>query len=393
MKMPVHRIAFLFAAVLLSIGNMAYPAGIDMKEGEWRISSEASMKMEGMSMPPVVDESTYCLTRDDFVPKGKNEEECRVVHKKVSGDTVFWRIECKNGKGEGEITYHRTTYKGKMRMTAVDDGQKMTMDIKLSGKYLGPCPKGQKSGPTGKTAQRMEAAEKMAATGRAEAEKGRAQSEKAMAEARKAQAEQAALARKAEDLVKHTKVPGEDPGAFVQDGFAITRECGNAIGSNAFEPGYYRVKFEKATEILNSYRLDKARNDEIKLDEKSPVPRSMLPGGKAAVKCGKGKITWASSDGNVTTKGGIVYKGKSFEGAARSTLTHESGKKIVEVVKVTGRWVGGRDYSSRGGEGAGAGAGASGRGYTAQDTTGGATGTLKDKLKNPVKGIRNLFGF
>jgi hypothetical protein len=56
-------------------------------------------------------------------------------------------MECKKAEGEGEITYRSSTYKGNFRMKMVEDGQTMKMNMKLAGKYLGPCPKGQKSGP------------------------------------------------------------------------------------------------------------------------------------------------------------------------------------------------------------------------------------------------------
>ena len=47
-------------------------------------------------------------------------------------------------KGEGEISYRGTTYDGAIKMKMVEDGQTMTMNTKLAGKYLGPCPKGRK---------------------------------------------------------------------------------------------------------------------------------------------------------------------------------------------------------------------------------------------------------
>ena len=53
-------------------------------------------------------------------------------------------MECKKAEGEGEITYRGSTYKGNFRMKMVEDGQTMTMDTKLAGKYLGPCPKSKK---------------------------------------------------------------------------------------------------------------------------------------------------------------------------------------------------------------------------------------------------------
>ncbi len=67
-----------------------------------------------------------------------------MLNQKVAGNTVSWRIECKKSEGEGEITYRCSTYTGNIRMKTVEDGQTMTMNTRLAGKYLGPCPKGRK---------------------------------------------------------------------------------------------------------------------------------------------------------------------------------------------------------------------------------------------------------
>lgn len=163
MKKIARHSVVLFALVLVCVGVTAHSAGVDMKEGEWEISSETSMTMGTMSMPPTASRSTYCLTREDMVPKSEKEKDCRIMKQKVVGSTVSWRIECKNSEGEGEITYRGSTYKGNFRMKTVEDGQTMTMNMKMSGKYLGPCPKGRKSGPTGETSKRMDAANEAAA--------------------------------------------------------------------------------------------------------------------------------------------------------------------------------------------------------------------------------------
>ena len=149
MKNVARHTVVLFAFILLCAGATAHSAGVDMKEGEWETSSETSMTMGAMSMPSRTDKVTKCLTREDLVPKTEKEKDCRMVKQKVVGNTVSWRMECKKSEGEGEITYSGTTYKGFFNLKAVEDGQTMTMKIKLAGKYLGPCPKGQKSVPTG----------------------------------------------------------------------------------------------------------------------------------------------------------------------------------------------------------------------------------------------------
>jgi len=144
MKNVLRHTVVLFALILLCAAGTAHPAGIDMKEGDWEISSVASMTMGAMSMPPTTRKLTYCLTREDLVPKTEKDKDCKILNKKVVGNTVSWRMECKKAEGEGEITYRGTTYNGFYKMKMVEEGQAMTMNSKLAGKYLGPCPKGRK---------------------------------------------------------------------------------------------------------------------------------------------------------------------------------------------------------------------------------------------------------
>lgn len=144
MKNVARHTVVLFALMLLCAAGTAYPAGVDMREGNWEISSETSMTMGAMSMPPMANKSTYCLTREDPVPKSEKDKDCRIVKQKVVGNTVSWRMECKKGEGEGEISYRGTTYNGFFKMKMVEDGQTMTMNTRLAGKYLGPCPKDRK---------------------------------------------------------------------------------------------------------------------------------------------------------------------------------------------------------------------------------------------------------
>jgi hypothetical protein len=131
------------ALFLLCVAGTAHSAGVDMKEGEWETSSETTMTVGAMSMPPMAGKTTYCLTREDLVPKSEKDKECKMLNQKVVGNTVSWRMECKKSEGEGEITYRGSTYNGNFRMKMVEEGQTMNMNMKLAGKYLGPCPKGK----------------------------------------------------------------------------------------------------------------------------------------------------------------------------------------------------------------------------------------------------------
>ena len=365
MKNVARKTGILFALILLFVAGTAYSAGVDMKEGDWEISSETSMTMGGMSMPSMANKSTYCLTREDLVPKTEKDKDCKMVKQNVVGNTVSWRMECKKAEGEGEITYRGSTYKGNFRMKMMEDGQTMTMNMKLAGKYLGPCPKGQKSGPTGETAKQM-AAGKQAAV--------QAQQQQAQM-----QAEQAANAKKGEAFFKRSVVPSEERGACAQEGFGRTPECEGKTGDLNLKPGEYEITVERGSRIGTTYTPVETERKTVCLADDGPVPDVLGAGRPAHVKRGKETISWTDAAGGRTTKGGILYQGNSLEGAMTSTMDLGAGQGSFSVTKVTGRRIG--DGNCIGG-----------RDYSAKKKGGDSAGGEKKILKDPVKGIRNLFG-
>ncbi len=385
MKNVARQTVVLFALILFCAAGTAHPAGVDMKEGNWEISSETSMVMEGMSMPPMANKSTYCLTREDPVPA--KDKDCKVVNHKVSGNKVSWRMECKKGEGEGEISYHGTTYNGFMKMKSVEDGETMTMNMKLAGKYLGPCPKGQKSGATGETAKQMAAGQQAAVQG-----------QKQLAQI---QAEQAAVAKKTEAFIKRSVVPADEPGACGQAGFARTPECQGKAGDLNLKPGEYEITLERGSRVGTTYMPVEEERKTVCLTEDAPVPAALSAGPPAHVKRGKERITWTGAAEGQTTKGGILYRGNSLEGAMTNTMDLGAGQQSFIVTKVTGRRIGdgnciaARDYTAERRRGK------KGRDYTAKKDAGdaakkgaGDSAAYTDNiLKNPVKGIRNLLGF
>jgi len=373
MRITVRQSALLFALVLLCAAGSARSAGVDMKEGNWEISSESSMKMGAMSMPSMSNKSTYCLTREDPVPSTEKDKECRIVTKSVTGNKVSWRMVCKKGEGEGEISYHGTTYKGYFTMKMVEDGETMTMNTKLSGKYLGPCPRGQKSGPTGETARQVTRGQEMAA----------------QAKTQQAQllAEQAAAAKKGEALIKRSAVPAEERGACAQKGFGRTPECEGKTGGLHLKPGLYEITVERGSRFGTTYTPVEEERKTVCVTEDEPVPRALGAGSPDQVRRGKERITWTEAGGGRTTKGGILYRGSSLEGAVTTTIDTGSGRQSLSVARVTGRRVGdgdclgGRDYSSKP------------MADSEKKGDGDASSGGNKLLKNPVKGIRNLLGF
>jgi len=382
-----HKIA-LFALVLLCAAGTAHSAGVDMKEGEWEITSETSITMGAMSMPPMTSKTTHCLTREDPVPTTEKEKDCKVEDLKVVGNKVSWRIVCKEGEGEGEITYSGTSYKGTFRMKTVEggettkktgksgkktptkktsegaeDGETMTMNMKLSGRYLGPCPKGQKSGPTGETAKQMAGYQAMA--------------ESAQAQAKQQQAEHEARQRKAEAFLNKTVVPADEPGACEQDGFEWTEECEQKAGKLNLQDGEYEITIEEGSRIGPNSFLSEVKKSSASLGENAPVPRELLAGqpiGK--VKRGKQKITWKVMAEGMESKGGVSYRGTSFEGVVTMKSYASNGIEQVQVKKVSGRRIGDAKYPV-------------GRHYSPKRKDE-KTGIIPD---NPVKSIKKLFKF
>ncbi|MBP2688177.1 MAG: hypothetical protein H6Q83_364 [Deltaproteobacteria bacterium] len=344
MKKIVPHAMALFALVLLCAAGTAHSAGVDMQEGEWEILSETSMRMGTMSMPAMTSKVTHCLTHDNPVPSSEKEKDCKVMDRKVVGNKVSWRVVCPKGEGEGEITYHGTTYKGFLKMKMVEGGETMTMDMKLSGRHLGPCPKGQKSGPTGETAKQMAAAEQ------------------AIAQGKQQQAEQAAIAKNTEAFMKRAVVPAEERGACAQKGCMRTPECEKKIGELNLKPGDYEITIEQASRIGTSYTPVKTERKTVYLDEENPVPTALSCGRSASVKWGKERITWTETPGGgeskggiprmlsevipsahaVTgvTQGGVSYHGNSFDGAVTNTMDLGGGMQSLNVTSFNGRRVG-----------------------------------------------------
>jgi hypothetical protein len=246
----------------------------------------------------------------------------------------------------------------------------MTMNMKLAGKYLGPCPKGQKSGATGETANQMAKGQAMAA------------------QAKQVQAEQEALRKKCEEFVKRTAVPAEDPGMCEQDGFTRSPRCEEKVGKLNLEYGQYEITVEEASRISSSCVLSETKRRTLCLNMDDPVPQELRTGRQVRkVKHGKDKITWREAYEGGETLGGVVYHGTSFEGVVIRKSRTGSDMELLQVTKVTARRVGVGDCpKERGSE-------EKGRGYSAQPREGGtSTDVLKGIGENPVKGLRKLFG-
>jgi len=103
---------------------------------------EIGMEMEGM--PFAMPKQKICAEKDSKEPPvSQDDQECRVLEKKQTGNRYFWKAQCKEGLMVVDITSTPTSYSGKMKMT---DKSGETVSMKMSGKRLGSCDYQDRSG-------------------------------------------------------------------------------------------------------------------------------------------------------------------------------------------------------------------------------------------------------
>jgi len=134
-------IALSLLLVLSASGADAAPAG--KEPGDlWEVTSK--MSMEGMPMEMPATTQKVCAPKTWTEPPGGNaDKHCETIDFKNSATTTTWKVRCAGPPvmtGEGEIT--RTSpdaYTGTMKVKS-PDGE---MTMKLSGRRVGDCDRGE----------------------------------------------------------------------------------------------------------------------------------------------------------------------------------------------------------------------------------------------------------
>lgn len=130
---------FVGVVLVLSACCVVANAGseLDIEEGMWEITS--TMKMQGMSIPPMT--FSQCITKEDAVPQSSSpgQEDCKVTDMKTIGSTVSWTMVCKGQAGDmtgkGKITYNGDRFDGEVSTETMG----MVMVTEMKGKRTGPC--------------------------------------------------------------------------------------------------------------------------------------------------------------------------------------------------------------------------------------------------------------
>lgn len=136
--MTKKEISGLLMVLVLLVCFACAPAGPNMKEGEWEITTK--MEMTGMPMQFPPQTHTQCLSGTDLVPqKIEAGQNCKMIKQDIKGDTVTWVMECETNQGtalfNGQVTYQGETFKGVITMK--EGGTEITMT--QSGKWIGKC--------------------------------------------------------------------------------------------------------------------------------------------------------------------------------------------------------------------------------------------------------------
>ena len=115
-----------------------------LQPGQWEFTN--SMQIPGAPKPQVMT-TQRCVTRQEsedperWMGKKADQADCKVTIKSKTATSASWEISCpKSGmRGTGTARITGTTMESDQRMVGEMQGKKFEMQIKTSGRRLGPC--------------------------------------------------------------------------------------------------------------------------------------------------------------------------------------------------------------------------------------------------------------
>jgi hypothetical protein len=119
-----------------------------VREGNWEYRMQ--MEMPGMPMKMPEQVVNRCVMPQDvdkggFASKdGKVPDGCTFSNMQFSGDTATWSMNCVKDpkmKVDSNIVFGKDSFTMKQKMEMVQQGQPMTMNQTMLGRYTGPCKK------------------------------------------------------------------------------------------------------------------------------------------------------------------------------------------------------------------------------------------------------------
>jgi hypothetical protein len=147
---PVFNARFVRRALVLAAGmlvaataasQVGYRVDPQGKDELWDVTS----KMEIPGMPIAMPAQTYrvCAPKGNDAGMVPKREGCTTADVKRAGNSVTYRMTCKDGRNDytatGESTATQNGYQGKMRMAGKVEGEQMEMTMSYSGARAGNC--------------------------------------------------------------------------------------------------------------------------------------------------------------------------------------------------------------------------------------------------------------
>lgn len=115
-----------------------------LQPGQWEFTN--TMQMSGAPKPQVMT-TQRCVTQQEsedpekWMGKKADQADCKVTIKNKTATSASWEISCpKSGmRGTGTARISGGTMESDQRMTGDMQGKKFEMQIRTTGKRLGPC--------------------------------------------------------------------------------------------------------------------------------------------------------------------------------------------------------------------------------------------------------------
>jgi hypothetical protein len=140
----MREIVLLIAAASISLPASADEEYLPMQPGEWRVTTEVAVSLVPR---PRVRDNYQCVTADDLLVDELtgSSKLCDNEEIRVSGDTMTWKVRCreqmKGNSGEGRVTMGDGKFSGEMQLRGAPpkDGEPLVVTTTWKGERLGDC--------------------------------------------------------------------------------------------------------------------------------------------------------------------------------------------------------------------------------------------------------------
>ncbi len=142
----MKKIILMTLCLLTNYGAMADNSKLlDIKEGQWKLTSTAKMSGIAVEMPPMTTTSIECMTKENALDPRimlKNQN-CEMVDMVIQTNTAKWKMNCSQQGikmiGDGVINYQQQSFTGVINMNILGEVGTMKIITKITGQYLGVC--------------------------------------------------------------------------------------------------------------------------------------------------------------------------------------------------------------------------------------------------------------